>query len=52
MADRFLRPAPPPAAGEPPAPLWRRLGWFALIAAGSGAVVAATAYLLRSLLFL
>ncbi|MDZ4376498.1 MAG: hypothetical protein U1C74_34370 [Phenylobacterium sp.] len=41
---------PPPEAGDPTPPLWRRLAWFAgLAVAGTGAC-AAVAYALRSLL--
>jgi hypothetical protein len=34
-------------SGEAPAPLWRRLGWFAAIWAASVAVIATVAWLLR-----
>jgi hypothetical protein len=40
----------PPADGDPVAPLWVRLAWFAGLAAAGSAVTAAVAYLLKALL--
>ena len=48
-----MRPAiiePPPEAGAPQAPLWRRLAWFAGLALGSTLAVIAVAWLLKALL--
>jgi hypothetical protein len=41
---------PPPEAGTPRAPLWRRLAWFAGLALASAGATAAVAYLLKALL--
>jgi len=41
---------PPPEAGAPLAPLWRRLAWFIGLAAGSALGVATVAWALRGLL--
>ena len=41
---------PPPAPGEPLAPLWKRLSWFLGLAIGAALVTAAVAYLLKALL--
>jgi hypothetical protein len=51
MPDGFLDPTPPSDRDAGEGPLWKRLAWFVLIALGSGAAVAATAYVLRGLLF-
>ena len=40
----------PPEPGEPLAPLWRRLLWFAAIATLSAAAVAVVAYGMKALL--
>ncbi len=42
----------PQGPGETPGPLWRKLAWFAGIAAASSAATATVAYLLRALLFI
>jgi len=41
---------PPPEPGAPPGPLWRRLAWFAGLAAGGTLATAALAYALKALL--
>jgi hypothetical protein len=41
---------PPPEPGATPAPLWKRLGWFFGLAAGTAAATATVAYALRALL--
>ncbi|MDB5428672.1 MAG: hypothetical protein JWR47_35 [Phenylobacterium sp.] len=41
---------PPPEAGTPLAPLWKRLGWFVGLAVSSALTTAAVAYLLKALL--
>lgn len=41
---------PPPGAGEPLAPLPRRLGWFVGLALASALATAGVAYALRALL--
>ena len=51
MTDRF-QPQGPDETNEAGGPLGRRLLWFAGLALASLAVVAATAYLLRGLLFI
>ena len=40
----------PPEPGAPQAPLWRRLLWFAALAAGGVLVTAGVAYALRALI--
>lgn len=52
MPDWFLNPTPPPDNGAVETSFWIRLGWFVLIAVGSGAAVTAAAYVLRRLLFI
>lgn len=52
MPDGFLDPTPPSDRDAGEGPLWKRLAWFVLIALASGAAVAATAYVLRGLLFI
>ena len=52
MPDGFLDRTPPSDRDAGEGPLWKRLAWFVLIALGSGAAVAATAYVLRGLLFI
>lgn len=52
MPKSIFEPAPPPAGDAAPAPLVKRLMWFAAIAACSGAAVAGVAYMLRGLLFI
>ncbi|MEM9589724.1 MAG: DUF2474 domain-containing protein [Pseudomonadota bacterium] len=51
MPDWFLNPTPPSDKASE-GPVWRRLGWFLVIALASGAIVAAAAYVLRGLLFI
>ena len=41
---------PPPEAGAPLGPLWKRLGWFFGLAIGAASATAAAAYALRALL--
>jgi len=41
---------PPPEAGEPSPPLWKRLAWFGGLAVTGAASCAAIAYALRLLL--
>jgi hypothetical protein len=41
---------PPPEAGQPLAPLWKRLAWFAGLALTGALSCAAIAYALRLLL--
>lgn len=41
---------PPPEAGTPLPPLWKRFGWFVGIAVSAGLSTAAVAYLLKALL--
>jgi hypothetical protein len=41
---------PPPEAGQPLAPLWKRLSWFAGLALSGALSCAAIAYALRLLL--
>lgn len=41
---------PPPEAGEPVAPLWKRLGWFLGLALASTLATAVVAYALKALL--
>ncbi len=41
---------PPPEPGEPLPPVWKRLGWFAGLAAAGALSTAAVAYLLKALL--
>lgn len=41
---------PPPAEGEPLAPLHRRVGWFVGLALASALATAVVAYALRALL--
>ena len=41
---------PPPEAGTPRGPLWKRLAWFAGLATASVLATAAVAYLLKALL--
>lgn len=40
----------PPEPGAPAPPLWRRLAWFAAIAAGASLTTALVAYGLKALL--
>jgi hypothetical protein len=47
----IIEPERPPEPGEPLAPLWRRLLWFAGLALGGTTVTATVAYALRALLF-
>jgi hypothetical protein len=47
----IIEPERPPEPGEPLAPLWKRLLWFAGLAAAGSAVTATIAYALRALLF-
>jgi hypothetical protein len=42
----------PPEPDAPAPPLWRRLAWLAVIAAGASLTTAAIAYALRALLLL
>ena len=46
----IIEPQGPPEPGAPPAPLWRRLLWFAGIAAAAVLATAAVAYGLKALL--
>lgn len=41
---------PPPDAGTPARPLWKRLAWFAGLASASAFGTAAVAWLLKALL--
>jgi hypothetical protein len=41
---------PPPEPGAPLAPLWKRLGWFFVLAVAAALGTAAVAYLLKALL--
>jgi hypothetical protein len=41
---------PPPEAGAPSAPLWRRVAWFIALAVGGAGATAALAYALRAML--
>lgn len=41
---------PPPEAGAPSRPLWKRLAWFFALALGGALGAAALAYLLKALL--
>ncbi|MDB2437421.1 hypothetical protein N9W89_01780 [Hellea sp.] len=52
MAKSWLSPTPPPDAHEPPKPLLSRMMWMAIFMLSGVAVVAGSAYFLRSLLFL
>jgi hypothetical protein len=47
----IIEPERPPEPGAPRAPLWRRLMWFAGLAAAGSAATATVAYALRALLF-
>lgn len=50
MADLF-RPRGPDNAAEN-SPIWKKLGWFAVLALGGLITVAVTAYVLRGILFM
>jgi len=52
MARKWLSPIAPPDESDAPLPLHRRLAWMAIFMLGSVCCVAASAYALRSLLFL
>jgi hypothetical protein len=41
---------PPPEPGQPLAPLWKRLAWFAGLAVSAAIATAVVAYALRALL--
>ena len=47
----IIEPVPPPEPGDPGAPLWKRLAWFAGISLAAAAATAAVAYALRALPF-
>lgn len=47
----IIRPVPPPEPGAEPGPLWKRLAWFAGLAAAASVVTAIVAYALRALPF-
>ncbi len=51
MADP-IKPVGPPAEGERPAPLMRRLIWFVALALAGLIAVAGVSYLLRAILFM
>lgn len=51
MTD-LIRPNGPDESGGSAGPLWKRLAWFIGIALVSVLVVAASAYVLRGLLFM
>ncbi len=51
MTD-FIQPKGPDESGLSGGPLWKRLAWFIGIALVSVLVVAASAYILRGLLFM
>ena len=51
MADP-LKPTGPPTDKDKPAPLMRRLIWFAALAVLGLIAVAGTSYILRAILFL
>lgn len=48
----IIEPVPPPEPGQPAAPLWKRLAWFAGLALAGLIVVGAVAYGLRALPFM
>jgi hypothetical protein len=52
MTRNLFEPEGPAETNKAAAPLGRRIAWFAGLAVLSLAIVAATAYLLRALLFI
>jgi len=52
MPDWFLTPVPPADDGDRDIPLLKRLGWFVLLAIGSGLTTIVAAFVLRGLLFI
>ncbi|WP_169711771.1 hypothetical protein [Henriciella litoralis] len=52
MTRNLFEPQGPAEAGNAPPPFGRRIAWFAGLALLSLVIVAATAYLLRALLFI
>ncbi|MEL7518118.1 MAG: DUF2474 domain-containing protein [Pseudomonadota bacterium] len=52
MRDGFFEPAPPPERDAPDGGIWKKLGWFALLAMAGVLATGALAYGLRALLFI
>ena len=52
MRDVFFDPSPPPERDAPDGGIWKKLGWFALLAIAGVLATAGLAFALRALLFI